>query len=159
MFNRIFRISLMVAIGAILVAAIGAATTAGIAAARGELAMGHEGGMQAMRRGDGSPGMGDQMGAEAGETMGHRGQHAEMRMGDAETMGSGASMGDAETMDPGASMGAGAEADVQASAPQWLMVARGLIRAVASVVPLALIAAGISWVLHRTNASGPELAA
>lgn len=147
MFNRIFRISLMVAIGAILVAAIGAATTAGIAAARGELAMGHEGGMQAMRRGDGSHGMGDQMGAEAGETMGHRGQHAEMRMGDAETMGS------------GASMGAGAEADVQASAPQWLMVARGLIRAVASVVPLALIVAGISWVLHRTNASGPELAA
>ncbi|GBL36462.1 hypothetical protein EMGBD1_01490 [Anaerolineaceae bacterium] len=147
MFNRIFRISLMVAIGAILVAAIGAATTAGIAAARGELAMGHEGGMQAMRRGDGSHGMGDQMGAEAGETMGHRGQHAEMRMGDAETMG------------PGASMGAGAEADVQASAPQWLMVARGLIRAVASVVPLALIVAGISWVLHRTNASGPELAA
>lgn len=137
----------MVAIGAILVAAIGAATTAGIAAARGELAMGHEGGMQAMRRGDGSHGMGDQMGAEAGETMGHRGQHAEMRMGDAETMGS------------GASMGAGAEADVQASAPQWLMVARGLIRAVASVVPLALIVAGISWVLHRTNASGPELAA
>lgn len=137
----------MVAIGAVLVAAIGAATTAGIAAARGELAMGHEGGMQAMRRGDGSHGMGDQMGAEAGETMGHRGQHAEMRMGDAETMGS------------GASMGAGAEADVQASAPQWLMVARGLIRAVASVVPLALIVAGISWVLHRTNASGPELAA
>lgn len=137
----------MVAIGAILVAAIGAATTAAIAAARGELAMGHEGGMQAMRRGDGSHGMGDQMGAEAGETMGHRGQHAEMRMGDAETMGS------------GASMGAGAEADVQASAPQWLMVARGLIRAVASVVPLALIVAGISWVLHRTNASGPELAA
>lgn len=147
MFNRIFRISLMVAIGAILVAAIGAATTAGIAAARGELAMGHEGGMQAMRRGDGSHGMGDQMGAEAGETMGHRGQHAEMRMGDAETMGS------------GASMGAGAEADVQASAPQWLMVARGLIRAIASVVPLALIVAGISWVLHRTNSSGPELAA
>lgn len=136
----------MVAIGAILVAAIGAATTAGIAAARGELAMGHEGGMQAMRRGDGSHGMGDQMGAEAGETMGHRGQHAEMRMGDAETMGS------------GASMGAGAEADVQASAPQWLMVARGLIRAIASVVPLALIVAGISWVLHRTNSSGPELA-
>lgn len=147
MFNRIFRISLMVAIGAILVAAIGAATTVGIAAARGELAMGHEGGMQAMRRGDGSHGMGNQMGAEAGESMGHRGQDAEMRMGDAETMG------------PDASMGAGAEADVQASAPQWLMVARGLIRAIASVVPLALIVAGISWVLHRTNSSGPELGA
>ena len=147
MFKRIFWISLMVAIGSILVAALGAATTVGIAAARGALAMGHDGGMQAVSMGGGSHGMGYQMGAEAGETMGHRGMRTEMRAGH------GAAMHD------GANMGAGAEADVQRLAPKWLMVARGLIRAVASLVPLALIVAGISWVLHRTTASGPELAA
>ena len=49
MFYRMYRTSLIVAIGAILVAALGAATTAGIAAARGELAIGRMGGMQAMR--------------------------------------------------------------------------------------------------------------
>jgi hypothetical protein len=146
-FYRIFRTSLMVAIGAILVAAAGAATAAGIAAARGELAMGRNGGMQAMRMGDGSHDTGYRMGAEAGEIMDHRGTGA------GEHMGSGAKMYH------GANMGAGAEADIQPMAAQWLMLARGLIRAVASLVPLALIVAAISWVLYRTTARRPELAA
>ena len=59
----------------------------------------------------------------------------------------------------GANMGVGAEADIEPMAAQGLMLARGLIRAVASLVPLALVVAGISWVLHRTTASSPELAA
>ena len=147
MFYRIFRTSLIVAIGAILVAVAGAATAAGIAAARGELAMGRNGGMQAMRMGGGGHDMGYPMGAEAGESMDRRGTAGE------EHMGSGAEM------HYGANMGAGAEADIQPIAAEWLMLARGVIRAVASVVPLALIVAAISWVLHRTTASSPELAA
>ena len=43
--------------------------------------------------------------------------------------------------------------------PQWLMVARGLFRGVASLVPLALFVAGISWVLHRASALKPAAAA
>ncbi len=147
MFYVIFWTSLIVAIGAILVAVAGAATAAGIAAARGELDMGRNGGMQAMRMGGGGQEMGYLMGAEAGETMDHRGTGGE------EHMGSGAEM------HYGANMGAGAEADIQPVAAEWLILARGLIRAVASLVPLALIVAGISWVLHRTTASSPELAA
>lgn len=147
MFYRIFRTSLMVAIGAILVAVVGAAATAGIAAARGELGMGRNSGMQFMRMGGGSHDMGYRMGAEAGDTMEHRGMGAE------EHRGSGAKM------HYGANTGAGPEAEIQPMAAQWLMLARGLIRAVASVVPLALIVAGISWILHRTTASSPELAA
>ncbi len=137
----------MVAIGALLLAVAGAATAAGIVAARGELAMGRNGGLQAMRMGGGSHDTGYRMGAEAGETMDHRGTGAE------EHMGSGA------MMRRGANMGAGAEADFQPMAAQWLMLARGLIRAVASLVLLALIVAAISWVLHRATGSTPELAA
>ncbi len=137
----------MVAIGAILVAVAGAATSAGIAAARGELDMGRNGGMQAMRMGGGGHDMGYPMGAEAGESMDRRGAGAE------EHLVSGAKMRH------GANMGAGAEADIEPMAAQGLMLARGLIRAVASLVPLALVVAGISWVLHRTTASSPELAA
>ena len=135
------------AIEAILVAVAGAATAAGLAAARGELAMGRNGGMQAMRMGGGGHDMGYPMGAEAGESRDRRGTGGE------EHMGSGAKMRH------GANMGAGAEADIQQVAAEWLMLARGLIRAVASLVPLALVVAGISWVLHRTTASSPELAA
>ena len=147
MFYRMFRTSLMVAIGAILVAALGAATTAGIAAARGELAMGRMGGMQAMRMSGEGHGMDYQMGAEAGDTMRHDGRGGVMRAGHG------------AEMHYGASMDAGAGAAMQALAPQWLMVAGGLIRAVASLVPLALIVAGISWVLHRTTARGAAVAA
>ena len=147
MFYRMFRTSLMVAIGAILVASLGAATTAGIAAARGELAPGRMGGMQAMRMSGEGHGMDYQMGAEAGDTMRHDGRGGVMRAGHG------------AEMHYGASMDAGAGAAMQALAPQWLMVAGGLIRAVASLVPLALIVAGISWVLHRTTARGAAVAA
>ena len=125
----------------------GAATAAGIAAARGELAMGRYGGMQAMRMSGGSHDTGHRMGAEAGESMDRRGTGGE------EHLGSGAKMRH------GATMGAGAEADIQPMAAEWLMLARGVIRAVASVVPLALIVAAISWVPHRATGSTPELAA
>ena len=87
----------LLAIGAILVAVAGAATAAGIAAARGELAMGRNGGMQTMRMSGGSHDTGHRMGAEACETMEHRGTGGE------EHMGSGAKMRH------GANMGAGAE--------------------------------------------------
>ena len=137
----------LAAIGAILVAVAGAATAAGIAAARGELDMGRNGGVQAMRMGGGGQEMGYLMGAEAGETMDHRGTGGE------EHMGSGAKMRH------GANMGAGAEADIEPMAAQGLMLARGLIRAVASLVPLALIVAAICWVPHRATGSTPELAA
>ena len=137
----------MVAIGAILVAVTGAATAAGIAAARGELAMGRNGGMQTRRMSGGSHDTGHRRGAEAGESMDRRGTGVE------EHMGSGAKMRH------GANRGAGGETDIQPMAAEGLMLARGVIRAVASVVPLALIVVGISWVLHRTTASSPELAA
>ncbi len=137
----------LLAIGAILVAVAGAATAAGIAAARGELAMGRNGGMQTMRMSGGGHDMGYPMGAEAGESMDRRGTGGE------EHMASGGKMRH------GANMGAGGEADIQPMAAEWLMLARGVIRAVASVVPLALIVAAISWVLHGTTASSHELAA
>ncbi len=67
--------------------------------------------------------------------------------------------GDGEEMKHGAMPGSGAEAGMQPMPPQWLMVARGLLRGVASLVPLALFVAGISWVLHRTSALKPAPAA
>ena len=87
------------------------------------------------------------MGAEARETLRHDGRGGEMRAGHG------------AEMHYGASMAAGAGAATQPLAPQWLMVAGGLIRAVASLVALAYIVAGISWVLHRTTAQGPAVAA
>ena len=147
MFYRMFRTSLMVAIGAILVATLGAATTAGIAAARGELATGRMGGMQGIRMSGEGHGMGHQMDAEARETMRHDGRGGEMRAGHR------------AEMHYGANKGAGAGAAMQLLAPQWLMVAGGLICAVASLVPLALIVAGISWVLHHTTARGSAVPA
>ena len=38
--------------------------------------------------------------------------------------------------------------------PQWLMVAHGLLSAVAALIPLSLIVAGLAWVLHRTAGAG-----
>ena len=143
MFNRIFRISLMVAIGAIVVAGLGAATTAGIAAARGELGIGQArsgSGMASIRMGRDNHGMGDHRNFKNGANIATVGMDGEM--------GAGAG----EEMQHGAMPGSGAEAGMQPMPPQWLMVARGLLRAVASLVPLALFVAGISWVLHRTSA-------
>ena len=146
MFNRIFRISLMVAIGAIVVAGLGAATTAGIAAARGELGMGQArsgSGMASIRMGRDNHGMGDHRNFKNDANTVPAGPDAEMGAGDGE-----------ETQH-GAMPGSGAETGMQPMPPQWLMVARGLLRAVASLVPLALFVAGISWVLHRTSALKP----
>ena len=67
--------------------------------------------------------------------------------------------GDGAEMIHGAMPRSGAEAGMQPMPPQWLIVARGLLRAVASLVPLALFVAGISWVLHRTSALTPSPAA
>ncbi len=146
MFNRIFRISLMVAIGAIVVAGLGAATTAGIAAARGELGMGQArsgSGMASMRMGRDNHGMGDHRYFKNDANIAPAGMDGEM------------GAGDGEEMQHGAMPGSGAEAGMQPMSPQWLMVARGLLRGVASLVPLALFVAGISWVLHRTSAPMP----
>ena len=150
MFNRIFRISLMVAIGAIVVAGLGAATTAGIAAARGELGMGQArsgSGMASIRMGRDNHGMGDHRNFKNDANIAPAGMDGEM------------GTGDGEEMQHGAMPGSGAEAGMQPMPPQWLMVARGLLRAVASLVPLALFVAGISWVLHRTSAFQPAPAA
>ena len=146
MFNRIFRISLMVAIGAIVVAGLGAATTAGIAAARGELGMGQArsgSGMASMRMGRDNHGMGDHRYFKNDANIAPAGMDGEM------------GAGDGEEMQHGAMPGSGAEAGMQPMPPQWLMVARGLLRGVASLVPLALFVAGISWMLHRTSAPMP----
>ena len=150
MFNRIFRISLMAAIGAIVVAGLGAATTAGIAAARGELVMGQArsgSGMASMRMAGENHGMGDHRNFKNDANIAPAGVDGEM------------GAGDGEEMQHGAMPGSGAEAGMQPMPPQWLMVARGLFRAVASLVPLALFVAGISWVLHRTSALKPAPAA
>ena len=150
MFNRIFRISLMVAIGAIVVAGLGAATTAGIAAARGELGIGQArsgSGMASIRMGRDNHGMGDHRNFKNGANIATVGMDGEM--------GAGAG----EEMQHGAMPGSGAETGMQPMPPQWLMVARGLLRAVVSLVPLALFVAGISWVLHRTSAPMPAPAA
>ena len=143
MFNRIFRISLMVAIGAIVVAGLGAATTAGIAAARGELGMGQArsgSGMESIRMGRDNHGRGDHRSFRNDANIAPAGMDGEM------------GAGDGEEMQHGAMLGSGAEAGMQPMPPQWLMVARDLFRGVASLVPLALFVAGISWVLHRTSA-------
>ena len=150
MFNRIFRISLMVAIGAIVVAGLGAATTAVIAAARGELGMGQArsgSGMASIRMGRDNHGMGDHRNFKNDANIAPAGMDGEM------------GAGDGAEMQHGALPGSGAEAGMQSVPPQWLMVARGLLRAVASLVPLALFVAGISWVLHRTSAFKPAPAA
>ena len=146
MFNRIFRISLMVAIGAIVVAGLGAATTAGIAAARGELGMGQARsgiGMASMRMAGENHGRGDHRNFKNDANIAPAGMDGEM--------GAGAGA----EMQHGAMPGSGAEAGMQPMPPQWLMLARGLLRGVASLVPLALFVAGISWVLHRTSEPMP----
>ena len=146
MFNRIFRISLMVAIGAIVVAGLGAATTASIVAARGELGMGQArsgSGMASIGMGRDNHGRGDQRNFKNGANIAPAGMDGEM------------DAGDGEEMQHGAMPGSGAEAGLQPMPPQWLMVARGLLRGVASLVPLALFVAGISWMLHRTSAPMP----
>ena len=127
MFYRMFRISLMVTIGAILVAALGAAVTVGVAALRGENAMGmrgHAGGRMELH-----------MGGRHHE----RGRMIAPEIGEAEK-GSGLEAPDARQLMP--------------APPQWLMVAHGLLRAVAALVPLSLIVAGLAWVLHRTADAG-----
>ena len=140
----------MVAIGAIVVAGLGAATTAGIAAARGELGTGQArsgSGMASMRMGRDNHGMGDHRNFKNDANIAPAGMDGEM------------GAGDGAEMQHGALPGSGAEAGMQSVPPQWLMVARGLLRAVASLVPLALFVAGISWVLHRTSAFKPAPAA
>ena len=150
MFNRIFRISLMVAIGAIVVAGLGEATTAGIAAARGELGIGQArsgSGMASIRMGRDKHGMGDHRNFNDDANIAPAGMDGEM------------GAGDGAEMQHGAMPGSGAEAGMQSMPPQWLMVAQGLLRGVASLVLLALFVAGISWVLHRTSALKPAPAA
>ena len=127
MFYRMFRISLMVTIGAILVAALGAAVTVGAAAMRGENAMGmrgHAGGRMDLHMG---------------------GRHHERDRMIAPEIGE-------------AKKGTVSEApdamQLMPPPPQWLMVAHGLLRAVAALVPLSLIVAGLAWVLHRTADAG-----
>ena len=140
----------MVAIGAIVVAGLGAATTAGIAAARGELGMGQArsgSGMASIRMGRDNHGMGDHRNFKNDANIAPAGMDGEM------------GAGDGAEMQHGAMPGSGAEAGMQPMPPQWLMVARGLLRAVASLVPLALFVAAISWVLHRTSAFKPAPAA
>ena len=136
----------MVAIGAIVVAGLGAATTAGIAAARGELGMGQArlaSGMASMRMAGANYGRGDHRNFNDDANIAPAGMDGEM------------GAGDGAEMQHGAMPGSGAEAGMQPMPPQWLIVARGLLRAVASLVPLALFVAGISWVLHRTSEPMP----
>ena len=117
----------MVTIGAILVAALGAAVTVGVAALRGENAMGmrgHAGGRMELH-----------MGGRHHE----RGRMIAPEIGEAEKV-SGLEAPDARQLMP--------------PPPQWLMVAHGLLRAVAALVPLSLIVAGLAWVLHRTADAG-----
>ena len=126
MFYRMFRISLMVTIGAILVAALGAAVTVGAAAMRGENAMGmrgHAGGRMELHMGGRHHERGRMIAPESSEA----------------EKGSGLEAPDARQLMP---------------PPQWLMVAHGLLRAVAALVPLSLIVAGLAWVLHRTADAG-----
>ena len=127
MFYRMFRVSLMVTIGAILVAALGAAVTVGVAALRGENAMG-------MR---GHPG--GRMELHMGGRHHERGRMIAPEIGEAEK-GTVSEAPDARQLMP--------------PPPQWLMVAHGLLRAVAALVPLSLIVAGLAWVLHRTADAG-----
>lgn len=127
MFYRMFRISLMVTIGAILVAALGTAVTIGVAALRGENAMGmrgHAGGRMELHMGGRHHERGRMIAPENGEA--EKGTVSEAP--------------DAMQLMP--------------APPQWLMVAHGFLRAVAALVPLSLIVAGLAWVLHRTADAG-----
>ena len=127
MFYRMFRISLMVTIGAILVAALGTAVTIGVAALRGENAMGmrgHAGGRMELHMGGRHHERGRMIAPENGEA--EKGTVSEAP--------------DAMQLVP--------------APPQWLMVAHGFLRAVAALVPLSLIVAGLAWVLHRTADAG-----
>ena len=127
MFYRMFRISLMVTIGAILVAALGAAVTVGVAALRGENAMGmrgHAGGRMELHMGGRHHERGRMIAPESGEA------------------------------EKGTVSEAPDAMQVMPPPPQWLMVAHGLLRAVAALVPLSLIVAGLAWVLHRTADAG-----
>ena len=127
MFYRMFRISLMVTIGAILVAALGTAVTIGVAALRGENAMGmrgHAGGRMELHMGGRHHERGRMIAPENGEA--EKGTVSEAP--------------DAMQLMP--------------APPQWLMVAHGFLRAVARLVPLSLIVAGLAWVLHRTADAG-----
>ncbi len=127
MFYRMFRISLMVTIGAILVAALGAAVTVGVAALRGENAMGMRGHA------------GGRMELHMGGRQHERGRMIAPEIGEAEK-GTVSEAPDAMQLMP--------------PPPHWLMVAHGLLRAVAALVPLSLIVAGLAWVLHRTADAG-----
>lgn len=125
MFYRMYRISLMVTIGAIVVAALGAAATSGVAALRGELGMG-------MR----------QLGG------GRMGMHLEGRHHDrGHGKGSEFVQGEDSTVSPLPD----ATNRGRPVPPQWLMIAGGLLRAVVALVPLSLIVAGLAWILHRTS--------
>ena len=127
MFYRMFRISLMVTIGAILVAALGAAITVGVAALRGENAIGmrgHAGGRMELHMGGRHHERGRMIAPESSEA----------------EKGSGLEAPDARQLMP--------------PPPQWFMVAHGLLRAVAALVPLSLIVAGLALVLHRTADAG-----
>ena len=127
MFYRMFRISLMVTIGAILVAALGAAITVGVAALRGENAIG----MRGHARG--------RMELHMGGPHHERGRMIAPEIGKAEK-GTVSEAPDAMQLMP--------------PPPQWLMVAHGFLRAVAALVPLSLVVAGLAWVLHRTADGG-----
>ena len=117
----------MVTIGAILVAALGTAVTIGVAALRGENAMGmrgHAGGRMELHMGGRHHERGRMIAPENGEA--EKGTVSEAP--------------DAMQLMP--------------APPQWLMVAHGFLRAVAALVPLSLIVAGLAWVLHRTADAG-----
>ena len=130
MFYRMYRISLMVTIGAILVAALGAAATGGIAAVRGELGMG----MHPF----GGRGMEMHMG----------GRHHER--------GAGKGPAIAQGEDSAGNPASDAVTAVRPMPPQWLMIAMGLLRAVVALVPLSLVVAGLAWILHRTDNQTPQ---
>jgi len=141
MFYRMFRISLMVTIGAILVAALGGAITVGVAALRGENAMGmrgHAGGRMELHMGGRHHEGGRMIAPEIGEAEDGSGSIAP-ESGEAEN-GTVSEAPDAMQLMP--------------APPQWLMVAHGFLRAVAALVPLSLIVAGLAWVLHRTADAG-----
>ena len=117
----------MVTIGAILGAALGTAVTIGVAALRGENAMGmrgHAGGRMELHMGGRHHERGRMIAPENGEA--EKGTVSEAP--------------DAMQLMP--------------APPQWLMVAHGFLRAVAALVPLSLIVAGLAWVLHRTADAG-----
>lgn len=115
----------MVTIGAILVAALGAAASAGVAALRGE------------------PGMGMRHLGGGGMEMHMRGRHHDGGYGKGPEM----EQGEDSTVSPAPT----ATNMVRPVPPQWLMIASGLLRAVVALVPLSLIVAGLSWILHRTS--------